>query len=69
MAQQLRALAALPEDLTLIPITHITAHSCNSSVRGSDTLLWPLLANTCHVSVLSSTQVHTDTHAQNKILF
>jgi hypothetical protein len=28
MAQQLRALAALPEDLGLIPSTHIVAHNC-----------------------------------------
>jgi hypothetical protein len=38
MAQQLRALAALPEDLVSIPNTHMAAHNCNSSSRGSDTL-------------------------------
>ena len=41
MAQQLRglrALAVLPEDLGSIPSTHMVAHNCNSSSRGSDTL-------------------------------
>jgi hypothetical protein len=28
MAQQLRALAALPEDLGSIPSTHMVAHNC-----------------------------------------
>jgi hypothetical protein len=36
MAQRLRALAALPEDLGYISSTHIAAHTtlCNSSPRG-----------------------------------
>ena len=41
MAQQLRALAALSKDSGLTPSTHIEAHICNSSPRGSNTF-WPL---------------------------
>ena len=36
MAQQLRTLAVLPEDPGSIPITHMAAHNCNNSFRGSD---------------------------------
>jgi hypothetical protein len=39
MAPQLRALAAIPEGLGSIPSIHIAAHNCNSSSRGSYTLL------------------------------
>jgi hypothetical protein len=39
MAQQIRALTALPEVLGSVPSTHMAAHTCvNSSSRGSDTL-------------------------------
>jgi hypothetical protein len=42
MAQWLRALAALPEDLGWIPSTHMVATTiCSSSSRGSDALFWP----------------------------
>jgi len=47
MAQQLRALTALPEDLGLIPSTNMpvhNCHNCNSSSRGSATLFWLLWA-------------------------
>jgi hypothetical protein len=37
-AQQLRALAAFPEDPGSIPSTHMTAHNCNSSSRGFNAL-------------------------------
>jgi hypothetical protein len=37
MAQQLRALAALPEVLSSIPSTHMVAQSF---IVGSDALLW-----------------------------
>lgn len=43
MAQQLRALAAVPEDLGLVLGTSMAAHICNSSLRGCHTLfraLW-----------------------------
>jgi hypothetical protein len=43
MAQCLRALAAFPEDLGVVPSTHRTAYSlCSSSSRGCYTLFWPL---------------------------
>jgi hypothetical protein len=40
MAQWLRALAALSEVLSSVPSTHVAAHNCNSSSRGSDPLFW-----------------------------
>jgi hypothetical protein len=39
MAQQLRALAALPEVLSSIPSNHMVAHN-HLSVMGSDALFW-----------------------------
>ena len=38
MAQQLRTLIVLPEDLSLIPSIHRAAPNCNSCTRRSDTL-------------------------------
>jgi hypothetical protein len=44
-----RALAALPGDLILIPTIHIAAHNaCNSSPRGSDILWWPAQPSGTH---------------------
>jgi hypothetical protein len=44
MAQQLKAPAALPEDLRSVPSTHMAIHShvepFNSSCRASDALSW-----------------------------
>ena len=37
-AQQLRALAAVPEDLGSIPSTHMAAPNCNSCLKDSYTL-------------------------------
>jgi hypothetical protein len=41
MAWQLRTLAALSEDLSLVPSAHVVCFTinCNSSSRGSDTLV------------------------------
>ena len=39
MAQQLRALVTLPEDLVLISSMHVVAYICNSSSRGLDSSL------------------------------
>jgi hypothetical protein len=39
MAQQLRALAALPEVLSSIPSSHMVAHN-HVIVMGSDALFW-----------------------------
>lgn len=47
MVQHLIALAALPEDLSLVPSTHhgwLTT-IFNSASKGYDTLLWPLWAS------------------------
>ena len=41
MAQQLRALAALPEDWSSVPSTHVVDKVCNSSSKGSSALFWP----------------------------
>lgn len=38
IAQGLRALAVLPEDLGPIPSTHLGSTICNSKFRGSDAL-------------------------------
>jgi hypothetical protein len=47
MAQWLRAMAVLPEDLGLISSTYMT-HNCNSSSRAPLPLLWPLwVSGTC----------------------
>jgi len=44
VAYQLRALAALAEDLGSIPSMYTAANSDhNSNSRGSNTLFWPLL--------------------------
>lgn len=40
-------LVALPRAPSLVPSTIIRWFTCNSSTRGSDTLLWPLWADTC----------------------
>lgn len=42
VAQKLRALAAFPGDLAVIPKTYMAAN--NPSSRESDVLLWPLRA-------------------------
>ena len=39
VAQWLRALAALPKDPDSVLSIYITAHNCNSSSNGSDTLI------------------------------
>jgi hypothetical protein len=44
MAQWLRALAPFPQDLDLIPSTHVGINNCTSSSRGSRALFWPLWA-------------------------
>ena len=50
MAQWLRALAALLEDLGSIPSTHITAYTaCDSTSREPNPHFWPLLASGTHV--------------------
>lgn len=43
MAQQPKALAALPEDPSLIPRAHTVAHktTCDLSPKWSNTLFWP----------------------------
>ena len=40
MAQWLRAQAALPEGLGLIPSIHTAAHNCNSCPKGSKVHFW-----------------------------
>jgi hypothetical protein len=43
MAQQLRALAAFPENQSLIPSTHMAAHNVSKfSAMESNALFWPL---------------------------
>ena len=45
-----RVLTALPEDLGLIPSTHMVANNVyNFSSRGSDVIFWPLRAPGMHV--------------------
>jgi hypothetical protein len=45
MAQQLRALPALAEDLGSIPATHRAAHNClQLQFQGTNTPFWPLRA-------------------------
>ena len=38
LVQWLGALAALPQDWSLIPSTHMAVHNCNSSSRGPSAL-------------------------------
>lgn len=54
MAQQLRMSAALLEDLSLIPCSHIRQlkFTYNSSARGSSVLLWPLWYVRMHIQKL-----------------
>ena len=59
MAQQLRALAALPEDSGLKPRSHKVAHNCNSSFKRPDALFCPPWAPGTHV-------VHRHTYRQAK---
>jgi hypothetical protein len=59
MAQQLRALAGLPEDLASIPNTHMAAHDCLTSVPGNPT---PSHRHTCR----QNTSVYKNTN--NKLL-
>jgi hypothetical protein len=56
MAQQLRALVTLPEDLVLISSMHVVAYICNSSSRGLIPL-WPLWTPNIHM-------VHRHIHRQ-----
>ena len=42
MVDWLRTLAAIVEDPSSVPSTHMTVHNCNLSSQGSDTLFWPL---------------------------
>lgn len=44
MAQSLRALAALPEDLGSIPTTYTVAYNSNSSLEGSKAFFWTMSA-------------------------
>ena len=41
MVPQLGALAALAQDLGLIPSTHMAAHNSDFSFRRYDALFWP----------------------------
>lgn len=41
LAQCLRVLFALIEDLSSNPRAHMVAHNYNSSTRGSEDLFWP----------------------------
>jgi hypothetical protein len=40
MSQQLRALAAVTEDVSSIPSSHMGAHNSNSSSRRSKVFFW-----------------------------
>jgi hypothetical protein len=54
MAERLRALAALGEELDSIPSTHMASHDCNSSFRGYDTLFclpWALHTRGTHIYI------------------
>jgi hypothetical protein len=64
MAQWLRALAALPLDPDLIPSTHTwqLIIVCNSSLRGSDALLWPSQALGIHMVHRLTRRQNTHTH-------
>lgn len=57
MAERLRALAAVKEDVGLIPSTHLEAHNCRP--RGSNTLFWP--PGALHTSD-AQTNMETPTH-------
>jgi hypothetical protein len=65
MTQQLRALAALPEDLGSIPSTPIR-QLCNSSSRGSDAFLWSLWALHTHGAHVWCAHVYIDTYTEIK---
>lgn len=54
MAQSLKELAVLPENLSLIPSTHLAVKFPNCNFRGSNALFWLLQA--------PSTQWHTGIH-------
>jgi hypothetical protein len=68
MAQQLRALAALPEDLDSIPNTHKVAHNYLLSSSGrSDAFIRPLQAPDAHVVCRHTCrQEDAHTHKTNK---
>lgn len=55
VAQQVKVLADLLEDLSSVPNTHIRQLTTVCSSRGPDTVFWPLLAPT-------STCVHSHTN-------
>lgn len=61
MAQQVRVLPALPEELNSVPCTHIgwLTTACISSSRTSDALFWSL--ETLHSHSHANTQ-HANAH-------
>ena len=70
MAQWLRALSELLEDLRLVASTIkqlVTA--CNTSSRGSNTLFWPLQVGTVHVWYTCMLAKHPYTQNKNKYFF
>lgn len=67
VAQFLGALAVLPEDPNLVPVTPIKLLTTvyNSSSRGANTLFWPMQAlHSCGICA----HVHTHIHINFKIL-
>jgi hypothetical protein len=63
MAQWLKALAALPEDLGLIQHSHGSSCLSLTPVLGkSNTLLWPLQVSGTHVVQRHTCKQNTPTH-------
>ena len=63
MAQQLRAMTILPEDLGLIPSAHVAAHNCLLLN------LWPPQAQMVHGHTCEAKHQHTSNqiHFQKKV--
>lgn len=64
MAQWLKALVTLPEDLGSISSTQIVTYNCNFSLRGSNTLFWLLWS--LGTQMMPQTLMIKAKHAQKK---
>lgn len=60
MAQWIKVLTALLEDLSSIPGLHVVAHNCNCRPRESEALFWLLQGqHTCDAQTQADTHPHT----------
>ena len=66
MAQWLRALAALPEDLGAIPSTQVASQLAAALVSGMDAFFWPLKEQDPH-TVPQTYMWENHSYTENKI--